>query len=142
MATISSMTYAILFIQWVILLLVLVGVYFAVKKNFSTHQNIMTFSAIIQILLIVLMIIKFFSGVTYPAIIYVHVALGSIIALVILYTLLVMNKKLPNSLNISESRQKLLMRVTAIFWIIMIVAGTTVFYVIYFATSSSTPRVY
>lgn len=136
MATITTFTYAILSVEMILLILVLIGVYFATQKKFSTHQKIMTTAAIIQILMVPVMIIKFFSGTNYPIIIYFHMTLGTIIALVILYTILVMNKKIPNTLNIKEENQKLLMRITAVLWIIMIFAGSTVFYLIYVASSS------
>ena len=134
MASASLISSVVLALEWIVFIIMLVGIYFAVNKNYSVHQKLLTTAAVVQLLFVLIMIFKFFSGTTYPSIVYVHLTGGSIVALLVLYTLLCMNEVLPSNFSVPEAKQKLLMRITAVFWAFFILSGTFVYILTYVAT--------
>ena len=134
MASASFISSVVLILEWIIFLIMLIGIYFAVNKNYSVHQKLLTTAAVVQLLFVLIMIFKFFSGISYPSIVYVHIIGGSIVALLVLYTLLSMNKVLPSNLCVSEAKQKLLMRITALFWALFILSGSFIYVLTYIST--------
>lgn len=132
MASIPVISLFVLSIQWIIFITVLVGVYFAKQKNFTVHRKLFSGLAVVQILFILIMISVFlFSGKSYPAIVYVHMAGGTFVALLVVYTVLTMTKTIPKKYRVPQPKTKLLMRVTAVLWLLFIFSGTFVFLLTY-----------
>ena len=136
MASIPVISLFVLSIQWIIFLAVLVGVYFAHNKKFPAHRKLFTWLAVVQILFILIMISVFlFSGTkNYSPIVYVHMAGGTFVALLVVYTVLTMNKTIPEKYRVPQPKRKLLMRVTALLWLLFIFSGSFVFLLTYVAT--------
>ncbi len=131
MATIPMISLFVLSIQWLVFLIVAIGIYFAVKKNFSVHQKLLTSAAIVQIVFIAIMITVFLSRSGYPSIVYIHMIGGTLVALLVIYTVLSMNGLLPAKYIFPKDKQKLLMRITAFFWLFFVLSGSLVFTLTY-----------
>lgn len=121
----------VLLVQWVVFLGLLYSWFLARKKNFTLHKQLITALFTIQVLTSLYMVYRLFQLDIQP-ILLIHGLFGFVAFLVILYTILFMHRKLPSSLEIPKVRQKLLMQVAAVLWLVLTFSGSFVFVTLYF----------
>lgn len=125
--------------QWIMALALLFGASFAVRKDFTSHRNIMTFLVLVNVFSILGRMSPNVDGyldTPDPAgfekiAIIIHAVSGVIIAISGLYLLIRMwfEKKLPSWFLVKNF--KLQMRVTLLLWLILIALGTFMYFDIY-----------
>ena len=104
-------------------ILLFVSLYFALEKDYKNHQRLIRIMYVLQTVFIGWMLFSLiftFYGKNYTT----HAYLGSITYLIITYTFLLMEGKIPKDFQIPEEYQKLLMRITFILWGFQILYGT------------------
>ncbi|MBZ0316009.1 MAG: hypothetical protein K8L91_06290 [Anaerolineae bacterium] len=125
--------------QWFMVLALLFGASFAVRKDFTTHRNIMTFLVLVNVFSILGRMSPNVDGyldTPDPAgfekiAIWIHAIGGGIIAISGIYLLIRMwfEKKLPAWFLVKNF--KLQMRATLLLWLILIALGTFMYFDIY-----------
>lgn len=127
-----------LLFQWFAFLGLLVGASFAVRKDFTTHRNIMTFLVLMNWFSITGRMTRTIEGYldakepTYTQeVIYLHAALGLMVALFASYLVLRMwfENQLPEWFKVKNI--KLWMRITVTSWLFLIALGTYMYFDIY-----------
>lgn len=111
------------FIIQAIMFLLLFGAYWlAVEKRFTDHRKLMRYMFWSQMILNVIMVI---SLLTIPAdVAFIpHILVATPLNVLIIYTYLTMERKLPKKLMIRRESRPLLMRVTSVAWGIAIISG-------------------
>jgi len=111
------------FIIQAIMFLLLFGAYWlAVEKRFIDHRKLMRYMFWTQMILNVIMVI---SLLTIPAdVAFIpHILVATPLNVLIIYTYLTMERKLPKKLMIRREMRPLLMRVTSVAWGIAIISG-------------------
>ena len=116
-------------LEVVLFLLLFASYYFTQEKKFVDHQKIMRWMVLIQSIVNINMLYSFFFT-SYGSNFVIHAIIGTIVYLIIIYTFLVMEKKLPSFLMIPKQYRKPLMRFTAFLWGIAIISGIISFMVI------------
>ncbi len=125
--------------QWVMVLALLFGASFAVRKDFTSHRNIMTFLVLVNLFSILGRMSPNVDGyldASDPAgfekiAIWIHAIGGGIVAISGIYLLIRMwfEKKLPSWFLVKNF--KLQMRATLLVWLILIALGTFMYFDIY-----------
>ena len=103
-------------------LLLFLAFYFASEKKFATHKKLIRIMFAIQTILVMFMIGSFnfsYYGKNFTP----HAIVGSIVYLIIAYTFLLMENKIPRDFQVPKKYRKLLMRVTMVLWAIAIFTG-------------------
>lgn len=111
------------FIVQTIMFLLLFGAYWlAVEKKFVDHRKLMRYMFWSQMILNVIMVI---SLLTIPAdVAFIpHILVATPLNVLIIYTYLTMERKIPKRWMIRRERRPLLMRVTSVVWGIAIISG-------------------
>ncbi|PJF42333.1 MAG: hypothetical protein CUN55_10165 [Phototrophicales bacterium] len=124
--------------QWFAFLGLLVGGAFAVRKDFTTHRNIMTFLVLVNWFSVTGRMTRNVEGYleaktpTYSQdVIYLHAIFGILVCIFASYLVLRMwfEKKLPEFAKVKNI--KLWMRTTLASWLLLIVIGTYMYFDIY-----------
>lgn len=119
--------------QWVMVLALLFGASFAVRKDFTSHRNIMTFLVLVNLFSILGRMIPYVRNedAEKTVIIWIHAIGGGIVAISGIYLLIRMwfEKKLPAWFLVKNF--KLQMRATLLVWLILIALGTFMYFDIY-----------
>ena len=106
----------------IMMILLFLSFYFASEKKFKVHQNIMRIMIVIQTILVAYMVNSLLFT-SYGKNFILHAIVGTIVYAIILYTFLLMEKKIPyERLILPKKYQKNLMRVAMILW------GITIFF--------------
>ena len=106
----------------ILFLLLFASYYFTQEKKFDYHQKMVRYMVLVQTIITFNMLLSFFFTY-YGSNFIIHAIMGTVIYLLIVYTFLYMEKRLPKSLMIPKKYSKLLMRVTAVLWGVAIVSG-------------------
>ena len=106
----------------ILFLMLFVSYYFATEKNFDFHRKIVQYMVLIQTILTAYMFYSFFFTY-YGSNFILHAFMGLTVYVLILYTFLLMEHRLPKSITIPNSYRSLLMRVTSVFWGLSILGG-------------------
>ena len=116
-------------IEAIMFMLLFGGYYLAQEKKIIDHRKLMEYMFWAQMFLNFLMIISLLiipADVSFIP----HILLATPLNLLLVYTYLVMEKKLPERLMVPQEKRPLLMRITAVSWGIAILSGLLSF--IYF----------
>ena len=116
-------------IQVVMFLLLFAGYWLAQEKKIVDHRTLMRYLFWIQTILNVIMVYSFIiipEDVNFIP----HMLISTPLYLLILYTYLVMEKKLPNKIMVPRQHRPMLMRITAVAWGIAILSGLISFMVL------------
>lgn len=116
-------------IEAIIFMLLFAGYWLAQEKKFIDHRKLMRYLFWSQMILNVIMVISYLvipEDVSFNP----HILLATPFTLLIIYTYLTMEKKLPEKLMIRREMRPLLMRVTSVVWGLAILSG--LFSFIYF----------
>ena len=113
-------------IQAVMFLLLFAGYWLAQEKKIVDHKTLMRYMFWSQMILNVIMVI---SLLTIPAdVAFIpHILVATPFNVLIIYTYLTMERKLPEKLMIRRESRPLLMRVTAVVWGLAILSGLVSF---------------
>lgn len=106
----------------ILFLLLFASYYFTQEKKYDYHQKMIRYMVLVQTIITINMILSFFFTY-YGSNFIIHAIMGTLIYLLIIYTFLYMERRLPKSLMIPKKHSKLLMRVTAGLWGVAIVTG-------------------
>ena len=113
-------------IQVVMFLLLFAGYWLAQEKKIVDHKTLMRYMFWSQMILNVIMVI---SLLTIPAdVAFIpHILVATPFNVLIIYTYLTMERKLPEKLMIRRESRPLLMRVTSVVWGLAILSGLASF---------------
>ena len=108
--------------QGIMFILLFAGYWLAEEKKTIDHRTLMRYLFWVQTALNIIMVYLF---ITIPLDInYIpHILIATPLYLLIVYTYLVMEKKLPELLMIPREHQTLLMKITGIAWALAILSG-------------------
>ena len=123
---------SILILQWVIFLALLGDWFVARRRDIKTHRRIILTLFTIQTLFNLYMLTRIFTLHKLSLLIIIHGTLGSFAYLLILYTILFMTRKLPESLRFFNKDNRIwLMRSAMVIWMFFTISGTLVYASIY-----------
>jgi uncharacterized membrane protein YozB (DUF420 family) len=116
-----------LIIQWAVFILLIMSWILAYKKNIKVHHRLMFILAAIDFISVLYMIFSLltvFQSLLGPPITLIHSLFGLLVSFLILYTLIVMTfpEMVPTGIKIKNT--KLLMRITAILWLVLVFSGS------------------
>lgn len=106
----------------ILFLLLFASYYFTQEKKFDYHQKMIRYMVLVQTIITSTMIMSFLFT-DYGSNFIIHASVGIIVYLMIVYTFLLMEKRLPEKLMIPKQHRKMLMRITAVSWGFSIVSG-------------------
>lgn len=122
---------SILVLQWVIFLLLIVNYFIAHKRDIKTHQRLVLSLFAVETLFNLYMLSRVFVVKIVPILI-LHATLGFCAYILIVYTILYMTEKLPESLRFVPNEKRIwLMRTTTVVWMFFTVSGTIVYITLY-----------
>lgn len=126
---------SILILQWVIFFALFGDWFVARKRNIKVHKKLILTLFIVQTVFNLYMLSRILTQqVHISALIIIHGTLGFFAYLLILYTILFMMKKLPESLRfkfITLDNRIWLMRLAMVVWMFFTISGTLVYASIY-----------
>ena len=123
---------SILILQWVIFLALLGDWFVARRRDIKTHRRIILTLFTIQTLFNLYMLTRILTIHKLSLLNIIHGTLGSIAYLLILYTILFMTRKLPESLRFFNKDNRIwLMRSAMVIWMFFTISGTLVYASIY-----------
>ena len=121
----------VLIFQWVIFTVLLIDWYIARKRDIKNHKRIILTLFSIQTVFNLYMLFRA-TGIQLQGIVLIHSVIGFFAYLLILYTVLYMTKKLPESLRfVPKERRTLLMQLTTVFWLFFTISGSLVYLTLY-----------
>ena len=104
------------YIEILLMLLLFVSFYFASEKNFKVHRRINELMVLIQTFLVFYMMNSFLFT-SYGKNFIIHVIIGSFTYIMIIYTILLMEGKIPyKQLQVPQRYRKNLMRFVMVLW--------------------------
>ena len=122
---------SVLVLQWIIFIILLFDWYVAHKRDIKNHKRIILTLFVIQTIFNLYMVLRIFS-ITIKPLLIIHGTLGFFAYLLILYTILYMTKKLPESLRFVPKEKRIwLMRTTMVVWLFFTISGTIVYITLY-----------
>ena len=108
--------------EMIMFLLLFAAFYFASEKKFEIHQRLIRIMFAVQTILVFFMIGSFtfsYYGKNFTP----HAIIGASVYLIIAYTFLLMENKIPREFQIPNKYRKTLMRLTFILWAFAIFSG-------------------
>ena len=134
-ATSNIFSESILLLEWVIFCLLIVNWYFARKRNIKVHMRLIISLFTVETIFNLYMlsrILTFNSSQQQNSLMIIHGSLGFLAYLLILYTILFMTEKIPQSLVFFTKDNRIwLMRFTTLVWMFFTISGTIVYITIY-----------
>ena len=110
-------------LEIIMLCLLAVNYYFAISKDFKNHRLIVRYMVLGQTILSGSMLFSLLFQTEYGPKYLPHAIFGTIIYSLIVYTFLLMEKKLPEFLRLPKKHHKVLMQLTNVLWGIAILTG-------------------
>lgn len=107
----------------ILFILLFVAFYYASEKNFKMHRLVIRIMYFYQTLFILWMIFSLVFT-NYGKHYALHAFFGSLAYILITYTILLMEGKIPKDFQIPKRYQKLLMQITFVVWGFVILFGT------------------
>ena len=111
------------FIIEAVMFMALFGAYWlAQEKKIIDHRKLMRYMFGMQMFLNFIMVISFLV-ITADVSFIPHILVATPLNLLVIYTFLVMERKLPNRLMVPREKRPTLMRITAVCWGVAILSG-------------------
>lgn len=107
----------------ILFFLLFASYYFAIEKKFTYHRKIVRYMVLVQTIVTLYMMYSFFFTY-YGSNFILHAAMGIFVYLLILYTFLLMEERIPQNLMIPSQHRQMLMRITSVLWGLTIIGGT------------------
>jgi len=113
-------------VEAIMFMLLFAGYWLAQERKIIDHRKLMRYMFWSQMILNVIMVISLLA-IPEDVSFIPHILVATPLNLLVVYTYLVMERKLPEALMIPRERRPLLMRVTSVAWGLAIISGLASF---------------